>query len=89
MRIELTDEASFADRRRSPRRRAMKPATILLEGGLRLPCMVRDISEHGVRLKIDNSSEIPETFLLQIGRDAPRPCRTVWTGDRQMGVAFS
>lgn len=81
-------EHPFTERRRSPRRHAMKPATILLAGGQRLPCLVRDISEHGVRLKIDNSDEIPEHFLLQIGREEPRSCRTVWTGDRQMGVAF-
>ena len=67
----------------------MKPATIVFDNGrARVPCLVRDLTEAGARLKVGPEAEVPELFELEIGTAAPRRTHVVWKADRQLGVAF-
>jgi hypothetical protein len=86
----MTDDAIFPERRKSVRRRTLKAATIVVGNGEPdISCFVRDISETGVRIKLSDSLAVPDDFVIRIGHDAPRPCRIVWRGEGQLGVAFS
>ncbi len=83
----MTDDPMLPERRRSVRFHAAKPATILA-GQDSLPCLMRDLSEGGARLRLEDPGQVPEDFMLQIGHAKPRACRIVWRAQHQLGVAF-
>ena len=83
----MTDEPILPERRHSVRFRAAKPATILA-GHDSVPCLMRDFSAGGARLRLEDPGIVPEDFLLQIGHADPRPCRIVWRAQHQLGIAF-
>ncbi len=74
----VNDDTS--DKRISPRRRALKAGVVSLNNGnITLPCVVRDISETGAKLKVDVGRNPPDTFELQIELDGlVARCAVVW-----------
>ena len=83
----MTEESVLPERRRSVRFRAAKPTTILV-GRDSLPCLMRDFSAGGARLRLENPGIVPDYFELRIGHANPRPCRIVWRAQHQLGIAF-
>lgn len=78
------------DKRISPRRRALKAGVVSLNNGnITLPCVVRDISDTGAKLKVDTGRNPPDQFELQIELDGlVAKCAVVWREGQQLGVAF-
>ncbi len=55
-----------------------------------IPCTVRDKSDLGARLKIDDRSIAPDTFTLFIELDATEvDCEVVWRSNDEVGVRFT
>jgi len=76
------------DKRRYPRAEVDAPAHVSF-GGTSLSCTVRNISEEGAAIDVDNASYIPERFRLVILPGAAvRDCRLVWIKQNRIGVAF-
>lgn len=87
--MHMTEEPILPERRKQFRHGAMKPATIVFDNGrTRMPCLVRDLTDAGARLKIGPELDVPESFELEIGHGAPRRTHVVWKAERQLGVAF-
>lgn len=91
----LQDHASTADldpsdKRINPRRRALKAGVVSLNNGnITLPCVVRDISETGAKLKVDTGRHPPDQFELQIELDGlVATCTVVWREGQELGVEF-
>jgi hypothetical protein len=79
---------AMVERRASPRRKVLKGARIAFatEG---IACTVRNLSETGAGLDVDNALRLPPSFMLVIERDGfTRRCHPVWCKDRRVGVAF-
>ena len=77
------------DARGSPRRRVFKGAQISFYGlSALIDCTIRDISETGARLTVENTAGIPEIFDLIVPGAPLQRCRVVWRKATQMGVAF-
>jgi PilZ domain len=54
-----------------------------------LDCVVRDLSETGAGLIVDDASAIPECFNLTIQSNSiTRSCRIVWRAENRIGVSF-
>jgi hypothetical protein len=53
-------------------------------------CTLSDVSDSGARLEVEDSSAVPDHFLLWLSGNgaARRKCRVVWRTPRQIGVAF-
>jgi hypothetical protein len=79
----------MVDTRAAPRFRVMKAAKIEY-GGIKTPCLVRDLSVTGAALEISElSGKIPESFNLIIPDEGLKlPCRVVWRNIFRIGVAF-
>ncbi len=79
------------DNRTSPRRRALKAGVVSFNGGnMTLPCVVRDISETGAKLKVDTGRHPPDQFQLQIELDGlVASCTVVWRDEQHIGVEFT
>ena len=77
------------ERRASQRHRVLKQGMLAFSGGGGADCTVRNISESGARIEIASPVGLPASFTLVIAADRfMRPCRTVWSADRRIGVVF-
>jgi hypothetical protein len=75
------------DRRRPPRRRVLKSGKILI-GKHPIPCTVRNISEIGGCLKVQNTAGIPTVFDFLVAGEPIRTCKTIGSTDTLIGVMF-
>ena len=72
------------------RSRAFLGAKIVLDGGFSVfDCIVKDISEAGARLKVQNVVSIPETFKLLISDGRSYDATVKWRRIDSVGVRFS
>ena len=73
----------------SSRSRLAKAAKIEY-GGVKTPCIIRDLSVTGAALEISElSGKIPTTFNLIMPDDGLKlPCHVVWRSTFKIGVAF-
>ena len=88
----MTDENDSApeNRREHVRRLVILKGTILYnEGKNTIPCRLRDISETGAKLELEQQQLLTHTFDLQI-RDMPAlRCKLRWVRGTRVGVEFA
>ena len=81
----------FEERRRSPRRLLGRVATLLaIDSAKEHFCLVKDISESGVRLTA-NGYMIPEKFWLHFAGGRPQQDGTyqvVWRNGQEVGAKY-
>ena len=79
----------MVETRIAPRIRVMNPAKIDY-GGVKTPCVIRDLSVTGAALEISElSGIIPTNFNLIMPEDGLKlPCHVVWRSGFKIGVAF-
>lgn len=76
------------EKRRAPRRRVLKAATIVFNDHRSVfNCTVRNLSETGALLKLDNTLSIPGRFSLVLEEHIV-PCEVARRGLSELGVAF-
>ncbi len=80
----------MAEHRDEQRRRVLKGALVVFNGrASTMNVVVRDLSEHGCRLKAANAAWIPDVFELSLGQDMiVEQCRVAWRKGEEAGVAF-
>lgn len=77
------------ERRRSPRRRKLLTGKIIMRDMSEWSCVVRDLSEGGARVRIDQLTSLPEHFDLSIeSLKERRATSTIWRRDGEIGLAF-
>jgi hypothetical protein len=78
---------SMSARRKTWRRRILKPGLIAFNSGGTISCTVRDVSVAGACLEVANP--IPDDFTLVIESDQiQRRCHVAWRRAKRIGVAF-
>ncbi len=76
------------DKRQYPRTDVEDQAYVSF-GGTSLGCTIRNISEEGAAIDVENASYLPERFLLVMEPDHEvRNCRMVWIKQNRIGVQF-
>ncbi len=79
------------EQRRDQRQRTVHAGKVVY-GDFRFmtDCIVRDLSEHGARIKVPDGAEVPERFHLFETRDHTlTPARSVWREGREIGIEFA
>jgi len=77
------------EKRGIQRRRALKAGTIRIDDKSTIDCVVRDLSNEGASLEIENPIGIPDRFILVTKGDREhRSCRVTWWSARRIGVRF-
>ncbi|MGA1802074.1 PilZ domain-containing protein [Rhizobium sp. HT1-10] len=72
------------------RARAFLGAKIVLDGGFSVfDCIVRDISEAGARLKVENAVSVPQNFTLLISDGRSFKATVKWRRIDSLGVRFA
>jgi hypothetical protein len=76
--------------RQAPRQTTYKGARIALSGRRAvISCVVRNLSDTGACLGVDNPLDIPESFNIVFDSgEASRMCRVIWRKYKKIGVAF-
>jgi hypothetical protein len=86
----MENSLPMANRRAAPRQRVLKSAKILYGGGLSLDCAVRDLSENGAKIKLENQHALPHKFHLLLSSEGlVRPAQIAWKLESLLGVAFT
>ena len=80
---------AMLERRRFQRTIVFKAATLMLAEDATLPCIVSDLSNHGARLQLPSTADLPDKFDLTFdtGRTL-RKCRVAWQTPTNVGVSF-
>ena len=77
------------DRRQPPPRRRLKSGKILLRRRP-VPCTIRNMSERGACLQVQNTAGIPAIFdFLRAGGPAARTCKTIWRDGTPIASSFN
>lgn len=83
------DEVSPDERRGAVRRPTFKAGEIILADGRKVPCIVRNISDSGCLMKLDNADALPDYVAIRIDLDTPpRPAEVVWRSTSLAGAMF-
>jgi two-component system cell cycle response regulator len=77
-------------RRRAPRRRVLKTATIMTLNNMSVvSCTLRDMSETGARLRCLDQASVPKEFYLVFPVENTRClARVVWRRGDEIGIQF-
>jgi hypothetical protein len=91
LRISNRDDignASVEEKREYMRVEIEKPAKLSFDGTT-LSCLIRNLSESGAAIDIENAAYLPARFRLTMLPDRTvRDCRLVWIKTNRIGVAF-
>jgi hypothetical protein len=79
-----------ADRRRGDRRRVLKSAMIVFNGGhCTLGCQILDVSDSGALVMPADAFLCPAEFVLKPRVGSPRDCEVVWRRGDKVGVRYT
>jgi len=80
----------FGDKRKSSRHQIRYSAWIALPSKKLQGCALADISDHGARLDVESTENVPDNFILLLSnRGRPkRKCKVAWRNKKQLGVEF-
>ena len=82
-------ERVMQERRSNPRRRVLKAGRIAFGRAGGFDCMIRNLSDKGACLEVENLVGVPDSFTLVIDHDHMRqPCHIIWRKEKRIGVAF-
>jgi len=77
------------NKRNNNRRRMFKAGSITFNGS-GIACLVRNISDSGAALEVENQIGIPPIFDLVITTDHfARSCRVIWRKEKRIGIVFN
>lgn len=78
----------MSEKRATLRYRVLKRGTLAFAGG-GIDRTVRNLSTSGARIDLPAPAKLPATFMLIIEADQfIRRCRSVWSDNGRLGVAF-
>ena len=79
-----------ADMRTAPRQQVIEPCFIVTHGETKgVECTLRDFSDCGARLSIENSYALPLHFKLKTPSDPDGfRCEVVWRKSEEVGIRF-
>ena len=86
---ENADFTHIEERRGSVRAPTFKAGEVVLPGGDAIDCIVRNVSESGCLIKLENASILPDRVRVRIDLDTPpRPADIIWRSTTLAGAMF-
>lgn len=76
-------------RRKETRQSVYRHGRLTVAGGVRLDCIIVDISPNGARVELDGASSLPDLLTLKIVMTGEtRRARVAWKRDNSAGLTF-
>lgn len=76
------------EHRATPRRPITTSVHMATGLGPPLSCTLKDVSELGARITVDEPAVAPQEFLILLSDKLARWCRVSWRSDREIGIEF-
>jgi PilZ domain len=77
-------------RRIAKRQRVLKSGKIVFDDWSSFDCTIRDMSDTGAKLRVEQPHKVPHKFRLFIHADnSIRPVQVAWTREGELGIAFT
>jgi hypothetical protein len=77
------------EKRKHQRTEINEPAYVSAAGSV-MCCVVRNISQEGAAIDVDNPAFVPAQFRLVMASDSStRDCTVIWIQQKRIGVAFA
>ena len=88
--IALSWRTAGDDLRIETRQRTLEPGFIVTHSDASgIGCTIRDFSDSGARLRVENGYQLPPTFKLKTETDpVGNHCEVVWRKSDEVGVRF-
>jgi two-component system cell cycle response regulator len=79
------------DLRIESRQRTLSPGFIVIHGNsIGIECTIRDVSDDGARLRVENGYSLPSHFRLKTETDPVGcNCEVVWRKSEEVGIRFT
>jgi hypothetical protein len=85
----LADDSAIANRRGTPRHRAILGAQIVYQDDFcSMGCIILNFSDRGALLRLADFIACPQNFVLRPRFDAPHPCEVAWQQGQMVGVHY-
>ncbi|MFZ0764123.1 PilZ domain-containing protein [Bradyrhizobium sp.] len=76
------------EKRKHQRTEINEPGYVSADGSV-MRCVVRNISQEGAAIDVDNPAFVPAQFRLVMANDSStRDCRVIWIRQKRIGLAF-
>ncbi|HNR77838.1 MAG TPA: PilZ domain-containing protein [Parvularculaceae bacterium] len=86
---DTAELSSIDERRASVRQPTFKAGEVILPEGEALDCVIRNVSENGCLIKIENAGALPDRISVRIDLDKPpRPAEVIWRSSTLAGAMF-
>jgi hypothetical protein len=76
------------DKRGSSRREITRSVRMATGLGPGLECGLKDISNTGARIEVDDANSVPQEFLIKLNKDLLRWCQVMWRSEKEVGLRF-
>lgn len=77
------------EQRQHSRQRTFKGGHINFETGVGVDCLIRNLSDKGACLEVDNGAVPSDRFMLMIKpENFERTCQVIWRKPKKIGVEF-
>lgn len=84
------DLVNLEERRQSFREPTFKAGEVILEDGTALDCVVRNVSDTGCLVKLENANALPEEIRIRIDLGKPpRQAQIIWRSTSLAGAMFT
>ena len=81
--------ARLIEEKRKHQRTEINEPAYVSAGGSVMRCVVRNISQEGAAIDVDNPAFVPARFRLVMASDSSiHECRIVWIQQKRIGVTF-
>jgi hypothetical protein len=80
-----------ANKRRAPRLRTIKGASLVLPGSASaFSCVMRNLSETGALVELPSTVGVPQSVILQTDdKTLNRRCTVAWRTETRLGLTFA
>ena len=76
--------------RMQDRIRTIRSGTIIFsDKRCSIPCIIKNLSENGAKLRTDNAFLCPNSFRLTFQNGPSFDCTVKWRNDNSLGIAFT
>ena len=87
--IDWAGTDGMEEKRKYPRTEIDEPAYVS-SGGSVMRCVVRNISQEGAAIDVENPAFVPQRFRLVMAKDSSivHECRVAWIQKNRLGLTF-
>lgn len=87
--ITVAQPSKPSSKREDQRRAVYRHGRLTVAGGVKIDCIITDVSENGARVELDGAFALPEFVVLKVVMTGEtKRARVVWKRDNSAGLSY-